>query len=62
MQGLNSSFKSMPYCKKKEISQEGYQESNTQTNVQGHPMKNMIRKNTAKKSNNKKVSYHSVST
>jgi hypothetical protein len=39
-----------------------HQEANTQTNVQGKPMKNIIRKNTAWKFNNKKVSYHIVST
>jgi hypothetical protein len=39
MQGLNSNFTCRPYCKKKETSQAGYQEANTQTNVQGQPMK-----------------------
>jgi hypothetical protein len=62
MQGLNNNLIYRPYCKKKETSQAGYQEANTQTKMQGQPMKNMIRKNTAQKFNNKKVSYHSVST
>ena len=62
MQGLNINFTSRPYYKQKETSQEGYQEANTQTNVQGQPMKKMIRNNTTRKSNNKKVSYHFVST
>jgi hypothetical protein len=62
MQGLNNNFTGRPYCKKKETSQEGYQEENTQTNVQGQPMKNMIRKKSAQKFNNKKASYHSVGT
>jgi hypothetical protein len=43
-------------------SQAGYQEANTQTNVQGQRMKNIIRKNIARKFNNKKVFHHSVST
>jgi hypothetical protein len=62
MQGMNRNFTYRPYYKKKETRQEGYQEENTQTNVQGQPMKNMIRNNTTQKFNNKKVSYHSVST
>ena len=62
MQGLNSHFTGRPYCMQKETRQTRYQEANTQTNVQGQPMKNMIRKNTAQKFNNKKDSYHSVST
>jgi hypothetical protein len=49
MQGLNSNFVGRPYCKKKETSQAGHQEADTQTNVQGKPMKNMIRKNIARK-------------
>jgi hypothetical protein len=62
MQGLNKNFKGIPYYKKKETSQVGYQEANTQTNVQGPPMKKMIRQKTAKKFNNKKAPYHSVGT
>jgi hypothetical protein len=55
MQGLNRILIYRPYCKKKETSQVGYQEENTQTKMQGKPMKNMIRKNTAQKYNNMKV-------
>jgi hypothetical protein len=62
MQGLNSSFTYRPHCKKKETIQAGYQEANTQTNVKGQPMKNMIRKNISQKFNNKKVSYDSICT
>jgi hypothetical protein len=62
MQVLNNILIYGPYYKKKEKRQEGYQEENTQTNMQGKPMKNMRRKNTTRKFNNKKVSYHSVST
>jgi hypothetical protein len=62
MKGLNNNFTCRPYYKKKETSQEGYEEANTQTNVQGQPIKNMIRNNTTRKFNTKKVSYHSVST
>jgi hypothetical protein len=62
MEGPNNNFTYRPHCKQKETSQEGYQEENTHTNVQGQPMKNMIRKNTARKFNNKKVLYHYVST
>jgi hypothetical protein len=62
MQGTNNNFTFRPYCKKKETSQAGYREENTQTNVQGEPMKNMKRKSTAQKFNNKKISYHSIIT
>jgi hypothetical protein len=62
MQGMNINFTGVPYCKKKETSQAGHKESNTQTNVQGQPIKNMIRKETAQKFNIKKASYHYVST
>jgi hypothetical protein len=62
MQGLNSSFTYIRHCKKKETIQARYQEANTQTNVQGQLMKKMIRNNIARNFNNKKVSYHSVST
>jgi hypothetical protein len=44
MKGLNSSLIYIPYCKKIETDQEGYQEANTQTKMQGQPMKKMIRK------------------
>ena len=62
MQGLNSNFTGRPYYKLKETSQAGYQKANTHTNVQGKPMKRMIRKNIAQKFNNKKASYHFVIT
>jgi hypothetical protein len=61
MKGLNSKFTGRPYCKLKETSQAGYQKENTHTNVQGQPMKKMIRKNITQKFNNKNASYHSVS-
>jgi hypothetical protein len=61
MQGLNNNFTGRPYSKQKETSQVGYQEEKTQTNVQGKPMKKMIRKNTTQKFDNKKASYHFVS-
>ena len=60
MQGLNNNLIRRSYCKKKETSQEGYQEENTHTNVQGQPMKTMIRNKYAQKFNNKKASYNSV--
>jgi hypothetical protein len=47
MQGLKSSVIYKPYCKKKWTSQEGYQEANTYTKIQGQLMKKMIRKKTA---------------
>jgi hypothetical protein len=62
IQLLINNFTGRPYYKKKDTSQEGYQEENTQTNVQGQPMKNIIRNITARKFNNKNNSYHSVST
>jgi hypothetical protein len=62
MQGLNSILIYRPYCKQKETSQAGYQEANTQTKMQGQPMKNMIRKKNRLKIQKKKVSYHSVGT
>jgi hypothetical protein len=62
MKALNRSFTYRPYYKQKERSQAGYQEANTHTNVQGQAMKNMIRKNIARKFNNKKVSYHTINT
>jgi hypothetical protein len=43
MKGLNRNLTGRPYCKQKETIQAGYQEANTQTNVQGQPMKKMIR-------------------
>jgi hypothetical protein len=62
MQGLNSCLIYIPYCKKKETSQAGYQEENAQTKMKIQLIKKMIRNNTTRKSNNKKVSYHSIST
>jgi hypothetical protein len=44
MKGLNNSLIYRPYCKKKETSHAGYQEENTQTKMQGQPMKKMMRK------------------
>jgi hypothetical protein len=44
MQGLNNNLIYRPYCKQKETSQAGYQEENTQTKMQGKPMKKMMRK------------------
>jgi len=62
MKAMNSSLIYRPYYKTKETSQVGYQEANTQTKMHGWLMKNMIRKNITGKYNNKKVSYHFVST
>jgi hypothetical protein len=44
MQGLNNRLIYRPYSKKKETNQAGYQEANTQPNMQGQPMKKMTRK------------------
>jgi hypothetical protein len=38
-QGLNNNLIYRPYCKKTETNQEGYQEENTNPNMQGQPMK-----------------------
>ena len=62
VQGLNNSLMYRPYCKKNETIQAGYQEANTQTKMQGKPMKNMMRIKTTQKFNHKKVYYHSAST
>jgi len=62
MQGLNKNLIGRPYYKKKETSQEGFQEENTQTNVQGKSMKNIIRKKSSQKFNDKKASYNSIGT
>jgi hypothetical protein len=43
-QGLNNSLIYRPYYKKKETSQARYQEANTQTKMQGQPVKKMMRK------------------
>ena len=43
MQGLNNNLIYKPYYKQKETNQAGYQEANTQPNIQGQPMKNMKR-------------------
>jgi hypothetical protein len=49
MQGLNNNLIYIPYCKQKETKQAGYQEENTQTKMQGQPMKKMMRKKNRRK-------------
>jgi hypothetical protein len=44
MQGMNNNLIYKPYCKQKETRQAQYQEANTQTKMQGQPMKKMMRK------------------
>jgi hypothetical protein len=62
MKGINNNLTGRPYCKKKERSQEGYQEETTQTSMQGQLMRKMTIKDFSQKFNNKKASYHSVGT
>jgi hypothetical protein len=44
MQGLRNNLIYRPYCNKKETNQAGYQEENTHPNMQGKPMRNIMRK------------------
>jgi hypothetical protein len=44
IQELNNNLIYKPYLKKKETNQAGYQEANTQSKMQGKPMRKMMRK------------------
>jgi hypothetical protein len=49
MKGMNNNLIYRSYYKQKETSQAAYQEANTHTNMQGKPMKNMMRKTNCSK-------------
>jgi hypothetical protein len=47
MQRLNRNFTGRTYCNRKDTIEEGNQALGTHTNMQGQPMRNMIRNNIA---------------
>jgi hypothetical protein len=54
IQGLINNLIYKPYCKKKDTNQVGYQEANTQSKMEGKPMKKMMRKKNHQKIQPKK--------